>query len=189
MVSSKMKANTTARRFLTEKATDERFAMDERLDDDDETHRAGPSKRRRIPFTSDQADDEDAVIDDEELHSDTEEREGGQENEDEFDLQAATIEDGPDENTEDDDPHGLPAGMDPVGFSASSNVVKPLTPAALAEFQAAQDRAGVVYISRIPPGMRPPKVRHLMSLHGEVGRVYLQQEGAHPLSSIYRASP
>ncbi|KAI0824653.1 hypothetical protein BC628DRAFT_1410782 [Trametes gibbosa] len=69
--------------------------------------------------------------------------------------------------------------MDPGGFSGpSGKVVKPLTPEALAAFKAAQDKAGVIYISRIPPGMRPAKVRHLMSAYGEVGRVYLQQEDA-----------
>ncbi|KAJ3797575.1 hypothetical protein GGU11DRAFT_784352 [Lentinula aff. detonsa] len=67
--------------------------------------------------------------------------------------------------------------MLPEGF-AGPKIVKPLTPEALAAYKAAQDRAGVIYISRIPPGMRPSKVRHLMSLHGEVGRVYLQQEDA-----------
>jgi ESF2/ABP1 family protein len=67
-------------------------------------------------------------------------------------------------------------GMDPEGFSGPKTV-KPLTREALAAFQAAQNRAGVIYISRIPPGMRPTKVRHLMSMHGDVGRVYLQQEG------------
>lgn len=67
--------------------------------------------------------------------------------------------------------------MDPEGFSAPSEILKPLTPEALAAFKAAQARAGVIYISRIPPGMRPAKVRHLMSAYGEVGRVYLQQEG------------
>ncbi|THU77370.1 hypothetical protein K435DRAFT_702569 [Dendrothele bispora CBS 962.96] len=66
--------------------------------------------------------------------------------------------------------------MDPEGFSGPEKIVKPLTPEALAAFKAAQERTGVVYISRIPPGMRPSKVRHLMSAHGEVGRVYLQQE-------------
>ncbi|KZV90497.1 hypothetical protein EXIGLDRAFT_740760 [Exidia glandulosa HHB12029] len=59
---------------------------------------------------------------------------------------------------------------------APSPVVNPLSPEELAKFQAAQDRAGIVYLSRIPPGMRPTKVRHLMSAHGEVGRVFLQQE-------------
>lgn len=69
-------------------------------------------------------------------------------------------------------------GMLPIGFSGPSKVVKPLTSEALAVFQVAQERAGVIYISRIPPGMRPAKVRHLMSGYGEIGRVYLQQEGA-----------
>ncbi|KAH9843948.1 uncharacterized protein C8Q71DRAFT_698304 [Rhodofomes roseus] len=69
--------------------------------------------------------------------------------------------------------------MNPDGFAGpSEKVVKPLTPEALAAFKAAQERAGVLYISRIPPGMRPTKVRHIMSAYGEVGRVYLQQEDA-----------
>ncbi|KAH9963228.1 hypothetical protein BC827DRAFT_1129058 [Russula dissimulans] len=65
--------------------------------------------------------------------------------------------------------------MDADGFSGP-RVVKPLTPEALAAFRAAQEKAGVIYISRIPPGMQPTKVRHLMSQYGEVGRVYLQKE-------------
>jgi ESF2/ABP1 family protein len=75
-----------------------------------------------------------------------------------------------------DDVSGLGDGMDVDGF-AGPKVVKPLTPEALAAFQATQEKAGVVYISRIPPGMQPTKVRHLMSQYGEVGRVYLQKEG------------
>lgn len=77
-----------------------------------------------------------------------------------------------------DSPDGFVEGMDLEGFAGPSElVVKPLTPESLAAFKAAQDRAGVIYISRIPPGMRPAKVRHLMSAYGEIGRVYLQQEG------------
>jgi ESF2/ABP1 family protein len=34
---------------------------------------------------------------------------------------------------------------------------------------------GIIYISRLPPGMTPPKVRHLMSRWGEVGKVYAQR--------------
>jgi ESF2/ABP1 family protein len=75
---------------------------------------------------------------------------------------------------------GLGTGMDPEGFAgpSSEKVVKPLTPEALLAFKAAQERTGVIYISRIPPGMQPPKVRHLMGVYGEIGRVYLQREGA-----------
>lgn len=66
----------------------------------------------------------------------------------------------------------------------SSKVLKTLDPAALLRFNEAQARAGVVYITRIPPGMRPAKVRHLMRQYGEVGRVYLQQEGRMHLSEL-----
>ncbi|EIN10263.1 hypothetical protein PUNSTDRAFT_63819 [Punctularia strigosozonata HHB-11173 SS5] len=120
---------------------------------DEQETRAGPSKLQSE--------------DDQEGHSDR----NGEEEEEEHE---GPVSDEDHETAHDD---GLGDGMDPSGFSGpSSKVVKPLTPEALAKFQAEQDRAGVIYISRIPPGMRPPKVRHLMSMHGEVGRVYLQQE-------------
>ncbi|TCD62736.1 RNA-binding ATPase activator esf2 [Steccherinum ochraceum] len=74
---------------------------------------------------------------------------------------------------------GLTEGMDVEGFAGpSGKAVKPLTREELAAFKAAQEKTGVVYISRIPPGMRPTKVRHLMTAYGEVGRVYLQPEDA-----------
>jgi len=82
---------------------------------------------------------------------------------------------GQDSGQEDED-ETLGDGMDADGF-VGPRVVKPLTPEALAAFKAAQEKAGVIYISRIPPGMQPTKVRHLMSQYGEVGRVYLQKEG------------
>lgn len=34
--------------------------------------------------------------------------------------------------------------------------------------------SGVIYVSRVPPGMTPHKVRHLMARWGEVGKVYAQ---------------
>ena len=80
---------------------------------------------------------------------------------------------------------GLGDGMDLEGFSGpKEKVVKPLTPEALAAFTAAKEKTGVIYISRIPPGMRPTKVRHLMSQYGEVGKVYLQQEGRRATTSF-----
>lgn len=80
---------------------------------------------------------------------------------------------------ENENEEGFVEGMDRGGFVGDKSL-KPLTPGALATFRAAQDRAGLIYISRIPPGMQPAKVRYLMSAYGEVGRVYLQQEGTLP---------
>jgi ESF2/ABP1 family protein len=66
---------------------------------------------------------------------------------------------------------------DDVDKTAGDKNLKPLSETALAEFEKAQQKAGIIYISRIPPGMRPAKVKHLMSNYGKVGRVFLQQEG------------
>ncbi|KAF8631999.1 hypothetical protein AX17_004944 [Amanita inopinata Kibby_2008] len=91
-------------------------------------------------------------------------------------LDEDTLQGGMNENGSEYD-EDVPEGMDVDGYSGpSQKVVKPLTPEALAAYKAAQNRAGIIYISRIPPGMQPAKVRHLMSAYGEIGRVYLQQE-------------
>lgn len=55
--------------------------------------------------------------------------------------------------------------------------VQPLTPEALEKFQAARDKAGIVYLSKIPPFMKPVKLRHLLGKFGALGRVYLAPEG------------
>lgn len=121
--------------------------VDPRFTLDDSFVGAGPSKSPRSSRVEDQGGD--------------------------YDSDAAGVQSrGEEDDTENDEAHGLAEG-----FSKPSRIVKPLTPDALAAFKAAQERAGVIYISRIPPGMRPAKVRHLMSAYGEVGRVYLQQEG------------
>ena len=84
-----------------------------------------------------------------------------------------------------DNSDGFWDGMHLGGFSGpQEKVVKPLTPEALAAFKAAKEKTGVIYISRIPPGMRPTKVRHLMSQYGEIGKVYLQQEGEYARISL-----
>jgi ESF2/ABP1 family protein len=38
-------------------------------------------------------------------------------------------------------------------------------------------KRGVVYLSRIPPHMKPLKLRHLLEPFGEVLRIYLAPEG------------
>eukprot|EP00048_Salpingoeca_helianthica_P020326 m.6031 g.6031 ORF g.6031 m.6031 type:complete len:321 (-) comp4670_c0_seq1:258-1220(-) len=39
-----------------------------------------------------------------------------------------------------------------------------------------KEKRGILYLSRIPPYMRPEKVRHLLSQFGKVDRVYLKPE-------------
>lgn len=37
-------------------------------------------------------------------------------------------------------------------------------------------KAGIVYLSRVPPFMKPDKVRHLLSAYGDIGKVFLSPE-------------
>ncbi len=53
-------------------------------------------------------------------------------------------------------------------------ITKPLSTSELEAFNKKQRKLGIIYISRIPPGMTPAKVRHILSNFGELGRIYLQ---------------
>ncbi|CAG8555885.1 345_t:CDS:2 [Funneliformis caledonium] len=61
-------------------------------------------------------------------------------------------------------------------INAEQKVVKPLTPAKLEEFKKAQDNTGIIYLSCVPPFMKPSKIKHLLGQYGNIGRVYLAPE-------------
>ena len=56
--------------------------------------------------------------------------------------------------------------------------LKVLSADALKRFNARLEKTGVVYLSRIPPFMKPQKMRSLLSRYGEIGRIYLSPEDA-----------
>lgn len=41
-----------------------------------------------------------------------------------------------------------------------------------------EKKRGVCYLSRVPPHMKPLKLRHLLEPYGEILRIYLAPEGA-----------
>jgi ESF2/ABP1 family protein len=43
-------------------------------------------------------------------------------------------------------------------------------------YNAEKQKRGVVYVSRVPPFMKVPKLRHLLSPYGAIGRIYLVKE-------------
>lgn len=51
-----------------------------------------------------------------------------------------------------------------------------LAPEKLAAFQKAEKRKGIIYIGRVPPFMKPIKLRQLLAPYGDIGRVYLAPE-------------
>lgn len=59
-----------------------------------------------------------------------------------------------------------------------AKVIKPLSASELEAFKKKQRKLGIIYISRIPHGMTPAKVRHILSNMGELGRIYLQDGSA-----------
>lgn len=145
--------------------SDSRFVVDSRFAGESEAE----SSKGHTSQDQNSHSDHESVVDHSDTHTDDHEDEEHEEHEGH---------DGHD---------GLGDGMLAEGFSGpAEKIVKPLTPEDLAKYKAAQEKTGVVYISRIPPGMRPTKVRHLMSQYGEIGRVYLQQEGVCALYILYK---
>ncbi|KAK3837881.1 MAG: hypothetical protein JOS17DRAFT_679966 [Linnemannia elongata] len=78
--------------------------------------------------------------------------------------------------TDDNNEDGEEDASKRVRGAKKTKKVKPLTPEELEKFQAARDKTGIVYLSKIPPFMKPVKLRHLLGAFGELGRVYLAPE-------------
>lgn len=93
------------------------------------------------------------------------------------DVLNAEDEDGMDsgahEPTGSEDPPPPPSAAKPA-----TNKLKPLTPAQLAASQRAARKTGVLYLSRIPPFMRPQTVKHLLSPYGSISKLFLTPEPA-----------
>ncbi|TMW61065.1 hypothetical protein Poli38472_014526 [Pythium oligandrum] len=51
-----------------------------------------------------------------------------------------------------------------------------LSKAKLDEYRERVAKRGVVYISRVPPYMKPEKLKHLLSKYGDINRIYLVPE-------------
>lgn len=82
----------------------------------------------------------------------------------------------------DEEEAGVIDEVDNEGESSTSAIAKPNKPKAGAAVKSKKRKSstttpspGIVYISRVPPGMTPQKVRHLMGRWGEIGRVYAQR--------------
>lgn len=58
----------------------------------------------------------------------------------------------------------------------AKKVVKPLSKKDLEKYNKEQDQHGIIFISRIPPGMTPQKVKQIMEGFGKIERVYLTPE-------------
>ena len=146
-------------------------AEDAAYGSDDENARTNirPTKRRRVAPARDDDDESDAPSDgDDDDVADP--RFAGKKDDARFaktDLAAGASAE--DDNDDNDD------GADEKTITNPSKL-KPLTQKELEASKAATARTGVVYLSRIPPFMKPQKMRDLLARFGTVGRVFLAPE-------------
>jgi len=58
----------------------------------------------------------------------------------------------------------------------NKKVKKPISESKLKKFNVQHNKTGVVYLSKIPPFMKPIKLRHLLSRYAKIGKIYLAAE-------------
>ncbi len=90
-------------------------------------------------------------------------------------------------------PQTAGAGSETVNDDDDSNetglagVSKPLSKKNLVKTEAAVKKSGVVYLSRIPPFMKPAKLRQLLEPYGKINRIFLSPEDPAARSRRVRA--
>lgn len=139
---------------------------------EDELQKGGrTAKRRKVEDDSDF--DEDDVSDN-----------GGSASEDEEDTPAAKAATKPEQRKNVDNADEKSQSED--GDKSTKSVelpplAKPLTRKNLVATEAAIKKSGVVYLSRIPPFMKPAKLRSLLEQYGKINRIFLtpQDPAAH----------
>lgn len=78
----------------------------------------------------------------------------------------------------DDDAGGASASDEEGERGGVGGEKRVLSAKRLEKLQLRAEKKGVVYLSLIPPFMKPVKLRHLLEQHGDVLRIYLAAEGA-----------
>ncbi|KAF9881668.1 pre-rRNA-processing protein esf2 [Colletotrichum karsti] len=132
--------------------------LDQGYDSEAEELRKGgrSAKRRKVD-----SDDEDAFSDEEnDTKQDDNDDEAEEASDDEDQDETTTKKSKPSTTTTDDLP----------------DVSKPLTKKNLVATEEAVKKSGVVYISRIPPFMKPQKLRSLLEPYGKINRIFLAPE-------------
>lgn len=167
---------------LNNDSEDENASLDE---EEQEDSRFSAARLQKQSLDSDASGDSDASDDDEDDSDNDKDKQDDEDNQDKVEEQAETET----KTTQDDDNFSSDSEDDlenEEGFDAPqgkkknklSKKLKKLTPEELEKFEKARKRTGVCYLSRIPPFMRPKKVRSLLAKHAEIGRIYLVPEDA-----------
>jgi ESF2/ABP1 family protein len=118
---------------------------------------------------------------DEELKTSIRKQNFNQQNED-SDSDSEVDEQNEQENSQENDDSGISDGedhnhqLDMTEENLFLPEVKPLDAKSLAEFEARVAKTGVCYMSKIPPFMKPEKLRSMLSRYAEIKRIFLNPE-------------
>ncbi|KAH6563704.1 hypothetical protein BASA62_008357 [Batrachochytrium salamandrivorans] len=170
--------------FADELASDSGSSMDER--DQGKATTAAAAAVDVIPRVSNESD---ALAAEDALSEGSEDDRSGSDIDDKDDKESLT--DDPDlshgdgsSSVEDDNETDASQSDEKTEGALTADIIKiaktakPLTLSLLKKFQDKIDCTGVVYLSRIPPFMKPTKVRSLLTRYGKLGRIYLNPEDA-----------
>src|SRR5436189_1123774 len=99
---------------------------------------------------------------------------------DENDYEIDQLDDNPsnvnDDGADEDRQKDKKSSTDTLKGSRDKPSAMPLSRKSVISSAAASKRSGVIYLSRIPPFMKPTKLRSLLSPFGEIGRIFLSPE-------------
>ncbi|PWW78964.1 hypothetical protein C7212DRAFT_275295 [Tuber magnatum] len=123
-----------------------------------------PSKQRKVDYASSASEEDD----DDETDGDDRDADEEEDEEEISEEQESIREKGKKRSRNPDKHDGL--------LVTSSSRLKPLSKEELAASKEATAKTGVVYLSRVPPFMKPMKVKSLLSHFGEIDRIFLSPE-------------
>ncbi|KAH8651037.1 hypothetical protein BX600DRAFT_553959 [Xylariales sp. PMI_506] len=138
---------------------------------------ARSAKRRKVDGDSDISDDDDddASINEQDLSDEEDDEEGAEDDQEEDDGELDDEDNADDEGDKSkrkttSKKAAAKSGDDLPGLS------RPLLKKNLVATDAAVKKSGVIYLSRIPPFMKPQKLRSLLEPYGTINRIFLTPE-------------
>lgn len=123
---------------------------------------------------SEHDDEEEEELNEEDDYTDNDE-DGNDDDIDAGDSEEEEEEDGY-HRTKDPSSSGNVVSTDKVAVVSRKRKRPIVDPQTVQEFTDQERQKGIVYLSRIPPYMKPVKIRHLLSQNGALGRIYLAPE-------------
>lgn len=160
--------------WLDNENSDEEEDQGYNSEEQEESRGARSIKRRRVDHDSDDESQEDYEDDEDTLDKAKASVPKPAATKGRFELDEQDADDFVPDADEDDQDEDVDHAAETT--TKKQNRVQPLTQKQLLKSQKAAKKTGVIYISRIPPFMKPATLKHYLSPYGDIGRVFLTPE-------------